>query len=113
MCGVGNLTRAAYANQRMTLCRKVRQTKREAEYGDRATCVTHTWRVSSCMFLKGVWRCLLQDVDDTRHATSFFQIRGVPHPDVKARHFFSAPSGGPKLMEARERKENGRCQREE
>lgn len=39
------------------------------------------------MFLKGVWRCLLQDVDVMRHATSFFQMRGVPHPDVKARHF--------------------------
>ena len=25
MCGVGNLTRAAYANQRMTLARKLRQ----------------------------------------------------------------------------------------
>ena len=29
MCGVGNLTRAAYANQRMTLVLKVRQNKRK------------------------------------------------------------------------------------
>lgn len=39
------------------------------------------------MFLKGVWRCLLQDVDVMGHATSFFQMRGGPHFDVKARHF--------------------------
>ena len=29
MCGMGNLTRAAYANQRMTLVLKVRQNKRK------------------------------------------------------------------------------------
>ena len=28
MCGVGNLTRAAYANQRMTLSEKLRQSKK-------------------------------------------------------------------------------------
>ena len=53
MCGVRKLTRAAYANQRMPLYGKLRQSKDEAEYGDRATCVIHTWRVSSFMFLQG------------------------------------------------------------
>ena len=46
------------------------------------------WRVSSFMFVKGVWRCLTEDVDVRRHATSFFsQMRGGPYSDVKARHF--------------------------
>lgn len=30
------------------------------------------WRVSSFMFVKGVWRCLTEDVDVKGHATSFF-----------------------------------------
>ena len=37
MRGVGNLTRAAYANQRMTLNLKLRQSKVKAEYDRRAT----------------------------------------------------------------------------
>ena len=50
MCGVGNLTRATYANQRMTLYGKIRQSKDEAEYDDRATWSNPQWRVSSFMF---------------------------------------------------------------
>ena len=45
MCGMGNLTRATYANQRMTLDRKLRQSKDEAEYDDRATWSNPQWRV--------------------------------------------------------------------
>ena len=37
MRGMGNLTRAAYANQRMTLIGNFAKVKDEAEYDDRAT----------------------------------------------------------------------------
>ena len=37
MCGVRKLTRAAYANQRMTLDRKSAKFQDKAEYDDRAT----------------------------------------------------------------------------
>ena len=45
MCGMGNLTRAAYANQRMTLVAKLRQSIVKAEYDDRATWSNPQWRV--------------------------------------------------------------------
>ena len=45
MCGVRKLTRAAYANQRMTLNTKLRQSKDEAEYDDRAAWINPQWRV--------------------------------------------------------------------
>ena len=37
MRGVGNLTRATYANQRMTLTENFAKVKDKAEYDDRAT----------------------------------------------------------------------------
>ena len=45
MCGVRKLTHTAYANQRMTLNTKLRQSKDEAEYDDRATWINPQWRV--------------------------------------------------------------------
>ena len=42
---MGNLNRAAYANQRMMLNTKLRQSKDEAEYDDRATWINPQWRV--------------------------------------------------------------------
>ena len=38
------------------------------------------------MFTQGRLAMPLSDVDDMGHATSFFQMRGGPHSDVKARH---------------------------
>ena len=35
------------------------------------------WRVSSFMFLKGVWRCLQIEMDQMRHATLLFCAEGV------------------------------------
>ena len=55
----------------------------------------------SC-FCKGVWRCLRIDVDVMGHATSFFQMRGGPHSDLKARQFFFLRRVvGPRFKEAR------------
>lgn len=45
------------------------------------------WRGSSFMFVKGVWRCLTEDVDVKRHATSFFPDAWCASFDVNARHF--------------------------
>ena len=63
MCGGRKLTHTAYANQRMTLARKLRQSimsKRNTMIALRGSihvaCFHH-----SC-FDKGVWRCLLADV---------------------------------------------------
>ena len=71
MCGVRKLTRATYANQRMTLGRKLRQSKDEAEYDDRATWAIHVACFHHSCFIKGVWRCLLSDVSAWGHATFF------------------------------------------
>ena len=63
MYGVGNLTHTAYANQRMTLCKKIANfSSSEAEYDDRATWVIHVACFHHSCFRTGVWRCLLQDV---------------------------------------------------
>ena len=63
MCGVRKLTRAAYANQRMTRHVKLRQSNNEeAEYDDRATWAIHVACFHHSCFFKGVWRCLRQDV---------------------------------------------------
>ena len=74
---MGNLTCANVRESAYDACSESSPKQKEAEYGDRATCVVHTWRVSSFMFPKGVWRCLRTDVDDMRHATSFFFSRYV------------------------------------
>ena len=80
MCGVGDLTRAAYANQRMTLYGKLRQSKDEAEYDDRATWAIHVACFHHSYFLKGVWRYLQQDVGAWGHATLFpYWERCVQH----------------------------------
>ena len=50
MCGVGNLTRAAYANQRMTLTENFAKVKDKAEYDDRATWSNPCGVFSSFMF---------------------------------------------------------------
>ena len=51
---MGNLTRATYANQRMTLNTKLRQRfKAKAEYDDRATWSNPCGVFSSFMFLQG------------------------------------------------------------
>ena len=53
MCGVGNLTRAAYANQRMTLSEK--SAKFQLKGGIRWSRYVEqsAWRVSSFMFFNG------------------------------------------------------------
>ena len=54
MRGVRKLTRAAYANQRMTLSVKLRQSKKvKAEYDDRATWSNPCGVFSSFMFTQG------------------------------------------------------------
>ena len=68
---MGNLNRAAYANQRMMLNTKLRQSKDEAEYDDRATWAIHVACFHHSCFIKGVWRCLVLDVGAWEHATSF------------------------------------------
>ena len=71
---MGNLTCAIVRESAYDACSESSPKQKEAEYGDRATCVVHTWRVSSFMFPKGVWRCLRTDVDVMGHATSFFRV---------------------------------------
>ena len=61
MCGVRKLTRAAYANQRMTLDRKSAKFQDKAEYEDRATCAI-TWRVVIIHVLSGHLPLPLSDV---------------------------------------------------
>ena len=60
MCGMGNLTRAAYANQRMTLDRNFAKesSKRNTMIALRGA--IHSGVFSSFMFTQGVWRCLYQ-----------------------------------------------------
>ena len=53
MCGVRKLTHTAYANQRMTLDRKLRQSRDEAEYDGRATWSNPCGVFSSFMFHQG------------------------------------------------------------
>ena len=78
MRGMGNLTRAAYANQRMTLSEKLRQSKKSkrntmiALRGQSTVACFH----HSC-FDKGVWRCLTEDVGVWEHATLLFCARGL------------------------------------
>ena len=77
MRGMGNLTRAAYANQRMTLCLKLRQSNNEeAEYDDRATWAIHVACFHHSCFFKGVWRCLRQDVV-IGNTPLFFSAQGI------------------------------------
>lgn len=75
MCGVRKLTRANVRESAYDACSESSPKQKEAEYGDRATCVVHTWRVSSFMFPKGVWRCLRTDVNVMGHATLLFRAR--------------------------------------
>ena len=57
---MGNLTRAAYANQRMTLDRNFAKesSKRNTMIALRGA--IHSGVFSSFMFTQGVWRCLYQ-----------------------------------------------------
>ena len=52
MCGVRKLTRAAYANQRMTLDRKSAKFQDKAEYDDRATWAIHVACFHHSCFVK-------------------------------------------------------------
>ena len=73
MCGMGNLTRAAYANQRMTLSEKLRQSivvKRNTMIALRGA--IHSGVFHHSCFTTGVWRCLSEDVDVMEHATLLF-----------------------------------------
>ena len=85
MCGVRKLTRAAYANQRMTLARKLRQSiksKRNTVIALRGSihvaCFHH-----SC-FDNGVWRCLLADVV-IGNTPLFFSARGIVASKMRKR----------------------------
>ena len=75
MCGVRKLTRAAYANQRMTLDRKSAKFQDKAEYDDRATWAIHVACFHHSCFFKGVWRCLRQDVV-IGNTPLFFSVQG-------------------------------------
>ena len=76
MCGVRKLTRAAYANQRMTLHVKLRQRfKAKAEYDDRATWVNPRGVFSSFMFLQGRLAMPHMRRGDWEHATLLFCAR--------------------------------------
>ena len=71
MCGVGNLTRAAYANQRMTLVgnRQISVIKRSTMTALRGA--IHSGVFSSFMFYDGRLAMPPTDVSVWRHATSF------------------------------------------
>ena len=73
MCGVRKLTHTAYANQRMTLIWKLRQSYRfKAEYDDRATWSNPQWRVFIIHVYSGRLAMPLSDVDVWEHATLLF-----------------------------------------
>ena len=76
MCGMGNLTRAAYANQRMTLDRKLAKFNAKAEYDDRATWSNPQWRVFIIHVLARRLAMPLSDVGVWEHAT-LFSARGI------------------------------------
>ena len=71
MRGMGNLTRAAYANQRMTLTENFAKVKDKAEYDDRATWSNPQWRVFIIHVLSGRLAMPSVDVGVWEHATSF------------------------------------------
>ena len=50
---MGNLTCTNVRESAYDACSESSPKQKEAEYGDRATCVVHTWRVSSFMFTQG------------------------------------------------------------
>ena len=71
MRGMGNLTRAAYANQRMTLDRKLAKFNAKAEYDDRATWSNPQWRVFIIHVSSRRLAMPPIDVSVWGHATSF------------------------------------------
>ena len=68
---MGNLTRAAYANQRMTLIGNFAKVKDEAEYDDRATWSNPQWRVFIIHVSSRRLAMPPIDVSVWGHATSF------------------------------------------
>ena len=73
MCGVGNLTRAAYAISAYdAFCKTSPKYKMKRNTMIALRGAIHVACFHHSCFIKGVWRCLTEDVGDWERATLFF-----------------------------------------